>query len=94
MDGEVDLILISSMIGRAIEDLVYRQLEDLQKQGRISEEGLAWLQNVSSITDDNGNPKQPLNFDRINQDIDVLISLKQQLDEQLGLDARDNNQDI
>lgn len=91
MNKEVDPILLSTMLGRAIEDIVYRQLEDLQRQGNISDKGLEWLRDVSSITDKEGNPKQPMNFERIDRDLRVLIDLKEQFDKQYGLDDSSND---
>lgn len=91
MNKEVDPILLSTMLGRVIEDIVYRQLEDLQRQGNISDKGLEWLRDVSSPTDKEGKPKQPINFERIDQDLRVLIDLKEQFDKQYGLDDSSND---
>ena len=94
MEQEVDLLLVSAMLGRAIEDIVYRQLEDLQRQGTISEEATKWIREVSSFTNKVGEPQIPLNFDRIDKDLMVLVQLKQQLDRQLGIDSSDDGLDV
>lgn len=94
MEKELDLVLYSSMIGRAIEDIVYRQLEDLQRQGTLSEEGLKWLRNISSPVDENGNQQIPINFDRIDKDLRVLIQIKEQLDKYLGIDTSYDEDDV
>lgn len=91
MNKEVDPILFSTMLGRVIEDIVYRQLEDLQRQGNISDKGLEWLRDVSSATDKEGKPKQPINFERIDQDLRILIDLKEEFDKQYGLDDSSND---
>ena len=93
MEQDIDLILLSSVMGRMIEDVVYRQLEDLQRQGTITDEALKWLRSVSSFVDENGNPQQPINFDRIDGDLRVFISLKEQLDRYLGIDMPISSED-
>ena len=91
MKGNIDLILVSAMIGRAIEDLIYRQMEDLQRRGTIGDEALNWLRSVSSFKDENGAPQNPLNFDRINEDLRILISLKEQIDKEIKIDSSEEN---
>jgi len=83
---EVDLFFISSMLGRAIEDLIYRQIEEKQRHEDIGPEAAAWMSEVSSLV--NGDKKQTsriINYDTINQDITIFISLKEQIDKVLGI---------
>lgn len=83
---EVDLFFVSSMLGRAIEDLIYKQIEEKQRHGDIGPEAAAWLSEVSSLTNDNKKQKSRIiNYDTINQDITVFISLKEQIDKILGI---------
>lgn len=82
---EVDLFFVSSMLGRAIEDLIYRQIEEKQRHEDIGPEAAAWLSEVSSLVNDEKQTSRTINYDTINQDITIFISLKEQIDRVLGI---------
>lgn len=85
MNEEIDLVFVSAMLGRAIEDLVFRQIEEVEREGALTDAGKKALEEMRSSIDFEGNPKDPMNYGRIDADIKVLANLKESIDKQLGL---------
>lgn len=85
MNEEIDLVFISAMLGRAIEDLVFRQIEEAEREGALTDVGKKALEEMRGSVDFEGNPKDPMNYGRIDADIKVLANLKESIDKQLGL---------
>lgn len=85
MNEEIDLVFVSAMIGRAIEDLVFRQIEEVERENALTDIGKKALEEMRSPVDFEGNPKDPMNYGRIDADIKVLANLKESIDKQLGL---------
>ena len=85
MTEDIDLFFISTMLGRAIEDLVFRQMEEVEREGALSDVGKKALEEMRGNVDFEGNPKDPMNYGRIDADIKVLDNLKESIDKQLGL---------
>ena len=85
MNEEIDLVFVSAMIGRAIEDLVFRQIEEVERENALTDIGTKALEEMRSPVDFEGNPKDPMNYGRIDADIKVLANLKESIDKQLGL---------
>lgn len=85
MNEEIDLIFVSAMLGRAVEDLVFHQMEELEREGALTDTGKKTLEEMRGSVDFEGNLKNPMNYGRIDADIKVLANLKESIDKQLGL---------
>ena len=85
MTDNIDLTFISGMLARAIEDLVYRQLEEVERNNGLTEAGIEFIKEMRSTTDYEGNPKEPVSYIRIDKDIKVLANLKETIDKELGI---------
>lgn len=85
MAEEIDLVFVSAMIGRAIEDLVFRQMEEVEREGALTDVGKKALEEMRSFVDFEGKHKDPLGYARINSDIQILANLKESIDKQVGI---------